>query len=380
VDPVSLTAADLLSGPRGRRLCLELALTPPSEPSEAAESLAHAVFYASYNLDPGRGTSVVLFGPGGDEPTPTPSPADVAGLLEAVPLPNCDQATLLSALGMAVDRAMYWQPPSGEDVLAGAPEVRSALARVAAAVASSEGTEWWSDPMESREQWSVSFEDVTGAGPIVERTAKEILDRWKPLQIEEEALARRDRPADPSASWSGSWWSRPALGLMSTTRAVPGHGPMGLRFVEDGLGWQAATVEKVQVPVDARILEIDGPAAWARLVQSYPLDVTAGRRHDWYSVTGRSGSWAIPDWSEVRHDFDAVHLTVAGYLSAAGQAIPIDDERSTVLAGWDPDSTYWLRDCARDVSTRSGWRLDEADDAWRPTAGLADVARSASPV
>ena len=52
-----LTGADLLSGPRGRRLCLALALVPPSEPSEGAEMLSHAVFYASYNLDPGRGTS-----------------------------------------------------------------------------------------------------------------------------------------------------------------------------------------------------------------------------------------------------------------------------------------------------------------------------------
>jgi GNAT superfamily N-acetyltransferase len=370
---VRLTGADLLSGPRGRRLCLELALMPPSEPSEAAEEFGNAVFCASYELDPGRGTSRVLFGPGADEPTPTPSPAEVARLLDAVPLPRCDEATLLSALAVAVESAMYWQPPSGEDVLAATPEVRSALIRVADAVASAVGAAWWGDPVDRREQWVVTFEDVTGAAPIPEESARKILDRWLPLQLEEEAVAQRERPVDPAASWSGSWWSRPALGLTNTTRALPGHGPMNLEFVEDRLGWEAATVEQVQVPVDSRVFEIDGPAAWAKLVRRYPLDVSAGRRHDWYSVTGRSGSWTIPDWSAVRHDFDAVHLTIGGYLTTAGRAIPVDEERSTVLAGWGPDSTYWLRDLVRDASTRRDWHLDRSDDVWKPTMAMAVV-------
>jgi hypothetical protein len=349
-------------------MCLAMALTPPREANEAAEALGHAAFYATYNLDPGRGSSRILFGPGTDEPTPTPSPAEVARLLAAAPLPDCDEAALLSALSVAVDTAMYWQEPSGEDVLTASPEMRSALLRVADAIASAGGTARWGDPMEIREQWTVTFEDVTGAGPIADTTAQEILDRWRPLQLEEEAAARRDRPVDPAASWSGSWWSRPALGLLSSTRALPRYGPMGLRFVEDGLGWESATIQRVQVPGDARVFEIDGPAAWADLVRRYPMDVSAGRRHDWYRVTGRSGSWAIPDWSEVRHDFDAVHLTVAGYLSTAGRAIPVDEERSTVLAGWDPDSTYWLHDLSRDASTWSEWHLDRADDVWKPSA------------
>jgi hypothetical protein len=367
---VRLTGADLLSGPRGRRMCLAMALTPTSAPSEVEEALIEAVFYASYNLDPGRGASRTLFGPGAGEPTPMPSPAEVARLLDAVPLPGCAEAALLEALAVAVDTAMYWQEPSGEDVLVASPEMRSALLRVADAIAPAVATARWGDPMDIREQWTVTFEDVTGVGSIADRTAQEILDRWRPLQLEEETAARRDRPVDPAASWSGSWWSRPALGLLSSTRTLPGQSPMGLRFVEDGLGWERATIERVQVPGDARIFEIDGITAWADLVRRYPMDVSAGRRHDWYRVTGRSGSWAIPDWSEVRHDFDAVHLTVAGYLSTAGRAVPVDEERSTVLAGWDPDSTYWLSDIARSASTRRDWHLDRADDAWKPTPDL----------
>jgi hypothetical protein len=365
---VTVTAADLLSGPRGRRLCLALALTgpPDGQHSEAWEEFNDAAFYAAYDLDPGRGTSRVLFGWGATDPPPAPAPADVARLLNALPVPDCDDATLLSALAVTVDSALYWQEPSGEDVLADTPEVRAALARVAESVVSAAGAVQWAAPMNASGQWAVTFEDVTGAGPIARETAQEILDRWAPLQVMEEAVAQRERPVDPAASFSGTWWSRPALGLTGTTRALPAYGPMGLRFVEDGLGWKTAEVQQIVVPANARIFEIDGPEAWADLTGRYPMEVTAGRRHDWYRVTGRTGRWVIPDWSEVRHDFDAVHLTVRGYLTTAGVAVSVDAERSTVLAGWGPDATYWLRDLDRDASTRRNWYLVESLDLWRP--------------
>ena len=367
---MSLRAADLLAGPRGRRLCLEMALTLRATESTATEELRTAVFYAAYDLDPGRGSSRVLFGPGEDErsgPPPAPAPHEVARLLDAAPLPDVDESTLLLALSTVVDTARYWQEPDGEDELAGTPEVRAAIARVADAIAAAPGAAQWVDPMDTREQWAVTFADLPNIGPQPTRTAREILDRWQGLQLEEEARAQHDRPADPAAMFSGAWWSRPALGLMSTTRALPGRGPMGLRFVEDGLGWKTATVERVRIPADARIFEIDGAEAWAELVGRYPLEVTASRRHDWYRITGRNGTWVIPDWSQVRHDFDAVHLTIGGYLTTAGTAIPIDEGRATVLAGWDPDATYWLRDLDREESTVADWHLDNADRTWTPS-------------
>jgi len=223
--------------------------------------------------------------------------------------------------------------------------------------------------VDAREQWVVTFADLPGIPRPPTHTAREILDRWQGLQLEEDARAQRDRPANPASNFTGAWWSRPALGLFSTTRALPGQGPMGLRFVEDTLGWDSATVERVRVPADARIYEIDGAAAWADLAGRYPLEVTASRRHDWYRITGRNGTWVIPDWSRARHDYDAVHLSVGGYLSAAGTGIRLDDDRATVLAGWDPDATYWLTDLDRDTSTAADWHLDGPDNAWRPSPG-----------
>jgi hypothetical protein len=371
---MALSAAGLLAGPRGRRLCLELALSQRTIENEATEALRSAAFFASYDLDPGRGTSRGLFGPGIDEltgPPPAPSPREVARLLDAVPLPAWDDHTLLLALQAAVDGAMYWQDPGGEDVLAGAPEMRAALARVAASVAAAPGAAWWSEPVDRREQWAVTFadmSDVTDAPPVPQRTAREAVERWHAAQLEDEALAHRDWPADPTANFSGPWWSRPPNALTASTRALPGGMPMGLAFVEDGLGWEAATVERVLVPTDARVYEIDGPDAWAELNRRYPLEVTAARRQVWYRTTGHIGTWTLPDWARVQRDFDAVHLSVAGYLATAGVAVPVDAVRSSVLAGWDPDATHWLTDVSQDPATRRPWRTDQTGGDWMRSA------------
>ena len=72
-------------------------------------------------------------------------------------------------------------------------------------------------------------------------------------------------------------------------------------------------------------LEANPPADWVALVREYPLDVTdTAKRGDWWRTTGRDGRWAMPDWSAVARDVDAVHLTVAAYLATAGRALPVD--------------------------------------------------------
>lgn len=62
----------------------------------------------------------------------------------------------------------------------------------------------------------------------------------------------------------------------------------------------------------------------------------------WRETTGRDGRWWLPDWPAVAEDFDAVHVTVVGYLATAGWAVPTADG-ATVLAGWGPGRTCWLR-------------------------------------
>lgn len=357
LDPVVL-----LAGPRGRRLCLELARELLDDTQEG-DQLRQVLFYAALELDPGRGTSRVLFGLGAERSSqPNHSAEDVARLLAVVPLSEPDERAVLRALAAAVDTALYWQEPSGEDVLAAAPELHAPLARVATLLANSPHSAWWAAPLARDEQWVVDFLE-TPAGPAAQGTIAEILERWHTAQVDEEDDASRNRPADLGAAWSGTWWSKPPNGVTRTTRGLGLSGPVGLRLVEDGMGWKKAAVHRIHIPRDARVYEIGSPQSWAELCRRYPLEVTASRRHNWYRTTACTGRWVIPDWAQVGQHIDAIHLTVAGYLATAGRAVPVNGDLMTVLAGWDPDQTNWLSEITQDESTHQAWRND-GDEGW----------------
>ena len=83
------------------------------------------------------------------------------------------------------------------------------------------------------------------------------------------------------------------------------------------------------------------------------------RRRQWRRVTGWAGRWLIPDYASAAADWDAVHVTVAGYLTTAGTAIPAGDGARTMLAGWDPDATWWLNDVLSHTSPPEDWREDD---------------------
>lgn len=357
----------LLAGPRGRRLCLEL-VQPPADGFTADDNeLRHALFYAAHHADPGAGTSRVVFGWGVPDPLPEPSSADVARLIEDRPLPEPGAEQVWRALGATVDSARYWQEPDGEDGLAATPEVTGALPQVARVVTTSAHTVWWTAPLRRTDQWAVTFlePEDRGPDPWAGLPAGRQLARWTERERALEEEFRREQPGDAREPISAHWWSVPVAGLVSTTSRIPGRGPVGLRMVEDELGWDRATVRRVEVPADARVYEVDGPEAWTELCRRHPLDVSASRRYDWFRATGEDLPWVIPDWQRVAEDVDAVHLTVAGYLTTAGRALPLGDGRSTVLAGWDPDATLWLTDLPGAGGAEETWVRDEDGD-WAP--------------
>ncbi|GAB3269784.1 hypothetical protein [Arthrobacter pigmenti] len=187
------------------------------------------------------------------------------------------------------------------------------------------------------------------------------MKEWGRNERAEELSAARERPADPRTNWSGSWWSIP-LGLIQTVGQIPA----GLDLVEDSLGWEHATV--IPVRGVGRTYEVHSVDDWVWLCRAYPLEVTASRRHDWFRVTGRDGRWVIPDWERVAVEWDAVHLTVMGYLSSATRILQVDADTATVIAGWDPDSTIWLTDSAREWDgPRQEWHRSFNDEGWTRT-------------
>jgi hypothetical protein len=139
---------------------------------------------------------------------------------------------------------------------------------------------------------------------------------------------------------------------------------VGLVLVEDGLGQRTARCWPVVPRPGARICEISSAEDWTELVGRYPIDVSKSRRHDWWRTTGWAGRWLIPDFAAVAADYDAVHLSVAGYLTTAGRALSVNDGR-TVLAGWNPDQTFWLTEVLAASGAATNWReLDDGPLGW----------------
>ncbi|MCF3139097.1 hypothetical protein LRQ04_07480 [Paenarthrobacter sp. AR 02] len=345
-------AESLLAGPRGRRLCLELAMA-------ADEEILWAARHLSYNLDPAAGRSRVMYTLSSSKgPEPVPAAPTVAELIDRINALHLETVNSLVpyALQRSVDTARYWQEPDGEDALAATDAVTAALAHVAAGVLESPASQWWRDGFRPG-QWAIDWRSANDPAPLP-RNPQQILAEWARNQRTKEIRAAWELPADIRAQVGGEWWSIPH-GLVQTVPSIP----EGLSLVEDSLGWENATT--IPVSGAGRILEIRTATDWSDLCRTYPLEVTASRRHDWFRSTGRHGRWLIPDWEQAASEWDAVHLTVDGYLNAAGRALSVGPDTATVIAGWDPGSTIWLTEVARESEQpRQFWHRPHNQDEW----------------
>jgi hypothetical protein len=338
-DPASLLAA-----PRGRRLCLAL-VAAKGRPARASI---------------GRAWEQVGFdSPGGD---PAGLAAELAAAVSRTDwhavLAGISEADLVALLAESVSWAMYWQPPDGVDRALAHEEVAGQLGPVAHAVTGAPAAHWWASGVELGSQQHLQAMRGNGGEELVLSGAAERLAAWLADTADDERRAA-SRPADPAAPYSGYWWSSPRIarqrpGPVSTTRALPGHGPLQLTVVEDWPGWAEVRCWPVKPTRAPRVYEITGPGDWAALVARYPLDVTLSRRHDWWKVTGRAGTWLIPNYAAAAADYDAIHLTIGGYLTTAGRALPAGHACS-LLAGWDPDETYWLADILTSAGPPQRW-------------------------
>jgi hypothetical protein len=269
---------------------------------------------------------------------------------------------------------MYWQDPEDFDLDRVPSHAASAVRRAAEELAGHPATSWWASPVALGTQHWVGFEyagklpsppRLTGLRAGIER-----------LAVRAHGSATHRDSFGREIDWrtmSGIWWSAPlaADGVRSTRAVGSDARPLGLVCVEDELGWERAVSWPLE-PVGApRLYEITEPADWVRLCRDYPLDVTNAKRGDWWRATGRDGPWLMPDWPAVARDWDAVHLTVRGYLTTAGRALDVVDGRATVLAGWDPDATFWLNDVLRFGEPPTQWRRDQDGD-WRRCEADAD--------
>lgn len=333
---------DLLDGPRFRVLCLAL-----------VSDLDAAVQHAVQAVDAAADQDFAL-------PEAVGVPADVvAGLASAVAAVDLadvrgwrDPLRFLPALGATVDSSMPWQPPIvGAEAITAFPEVRSALAPVAEAVLSAPATTWWATDLDLDAQWVArpvrdgEVEPVGSGGGVAATVA-----RWRRNHEDDEARGAADRAVPVHRTASGAWWSTPlaygdagAARFISSTRRVGSLGAGALELVEDGFGDDEVVLQRVTADREPRVWEVHSAEDWARLVSTYPKPARWARRGAWWPSTGLEADWLVPDLEALAVDVDAVHVSVQGYLAAAGRALEVDGG-ATVLAGWAPDETSWFTD------------------------------------
>lgn len=342
-------------GPRGRRVLLELAMMRDDDLAAAVQQCAFAI-----TRERGDGGWVIAFESGAERSSAeieqqyareAPTAADIAAHLDALSLPETGPSPqeFNRALMLSVATARYWQEPDGTDVLAAMRDLRRPLRHLAAWAAPRVPAVWTQPPPARQHAVTWRGEGFTSTGA----------QEWKTQTLAEEERARRERPADVTENWSGTWWSFPD-GTVSSA-AVDGV-PTVLHWSEDSSGWQSATTAPVQTE-GARIFTIENTSAWNTLCWDQPLEVTASRRHDWYRVSGLDTRWVIPDWAQLAKKYDAVHLSVGAYLAGATHALTVDTGINTMIAGWGPGETRWLN--APHLGKPTRWTFNDADLTWR---------------
>ncbi len=234
------------------------------------------------------------------------------------------------------------------------------LRPVAEALVSSPAARWWWDDLPGHDQRYGARTGDGGDGsngpPRGAQVDAQVAAAVEALQRDEaEARRRHPTPEDCPPNLSGTWWSIPIAGTC-TSRPVPPVPAVHLACAEDPSG-EPVAVWSLRIAPGARIFEVREPADWGRLVEIAPLDVTMSRLGDWRRWTGREGPFYLPDWSVVAEHFDGVHVTIGGYLTTRSVPVPVADG-SSVLAGWDPDATFWLHDVTEALEQVGEWDGD----------------------
>jgi hypothetical protein len=127
-----------------------------------------------------------------------------------------------------------------------------------------------------------------------------------------------------------------------------------------------APIHRWRMPVraGARVWEVHRPGDWVRLVRAYPS--VASRPHGGWELPGpnqheddlvellatpgqhatrtRIGDHVLPNWGAVAADWDGVHLSWAGFLTAEGYVSDLGDSAVTMLRYWSSERTLWLND------------------------------------
>ena len=186
---------------------------------------------------------------------------------------------------------------------------------------------------------------------------------WLSYRVDEPWCYRRlfehldDGYGNGEFTWNGLW----------TVGAPPAE-------AHDGLvdAWELldGPLTRWELPVrpGARIWSIHRPEDWVGLVTRYPRPARAGqagwelpgpnqhlrRVKDLLALPEQNAAryyvrrHLVPDWPAVARDWDAVHLSWAGFLTTEGFISDLDGGGVTMLRYWSSERTLWLNDVLGD--------------------------------
>lgn len=252
------------------------------------------------------------------------------------------------------------------------------LRPVAEALVAAPGAAKWWEPAALADQRFLDWDDCPRVtGPAVGQAVRDGM-RAERAKNEEGRDSPRS-PERPGTRIGAHWWSAPGFAELTWTTSAAGDVPAialghfidtSWPFEETGL-----TVWSLQIAPHARVLEITGPAGWQALVARFPRDVTGTHDGEWRYWGGVPGPWRLPDWELVMEHYDGVHVTIGGYLASCGLALPVGDGY-TMLAGWIPGATLWMRDLAAVSRPLGRWHghpqyldWDGIRNNWTPGTG-----------
>lgn len=434
---MGIIVEELLAGPRGRLACLEIAeawelraalaeVAAAGDPTGADRfaaqrtdepNLGWAVAEADGALDPNpQGASygiTAVFAEFGGLPSPddmrraqeehvarrtaqranpAPAIAGAAAALARVPLLSPTAAELAEAVAQSVGAARGWQPPTGTDVLLARPEMRPGLERIAEVLAASALTAWWASPVDLADQWLAHDQDIPGPPERWDTPtpARTLLENWAEVNAASEEAGEEllwgtapfafDDAGNGFASTYGTFQHDGRGGHQELSPLASGTPTRFVWQEDEGPHGEELWAAAFEAPPGARVYEIRGEADWVGLCQRFPFNVSRsygpyGREALYLDDSPRSEHWVTPDWRRVAEEFDAVHLSVIGYLACATRPIEVPGHGVSGLAAWDPGETIWLCDTpqSRDLSLERG-TLRRWDDA-----GIGDWVEATSP-
>ena len=232
-------------------------------------------------------------------------------------------------------------------------------------IASDAASRWWNEVDRGDQrllQWNTeaAFMGADLRGVVHDAMVAARADNHVRLEHKvSEAERARDRAKNiRHGAW---WWSAPYFDVNCWSVGPVGGMPTVelFDFVDGSRESRAdgAIVWRVEIDPAARVFEVMRPADWQELVARFPTDVTGTHDGEWRDWGGVAGPWRLPDWERVMEQYDAVHVSVGGYVSSCGLALEVDNGY-TMLAGWVPDSTLWLADMAVSANRLGTWSGD----------------------